>query len=385
MSSSYEDYGTISDIGLGMTQGIFKLLNFPVGRSRDPKADLSLSNVRVMPSKEKNPDKVMLYVDENMWGKKPSDVTLYGSITLATISFSGSSSIRKSIGDLRLPKNIDVRLKEDIFTSKLFLINQAEALPGSRGNYQELKYNSLPVTPLLPIQPELLNYISVEDLNSRIRFDSSEEGITVYLRLPLASDNYYEISKFYSKKSENDMTNGSISFLTNVPLLTVWPNFAKNSVSKDDTEGNRDWKAYYTYCRRDEGNSFYAKPLINVVDSKYTKTEDESIFEVFKTEEFPEAMLCYAQSHDVNSLGVSDIFAGIILTAKPREVKSYGNTWTIGIDFGTAGTTVYYKDDNGPVTNFKFSDLMLRVTDAGTMGTYLYDEFLPPIDMPHHF
>lgn len=367
----------LSNVGLGLTFGVFSKINNPL--ALDSEGALNTSHVRLIPSVESEPKNTVLVIDKNMWGKEDSDVILYGSINLSAASqFSGIGSSRNSIGKLTLPQNIEVWRINDLFTEKLYLIEQQGALPGTMpvNGGQVITYNRNPVTPILPLNKELLKYLTPEDINRRTSFTSDGSGITVFLRLPLSgSDNLgqnYEFKKTYLNNSANGSDN--IRRLTNIPLLNVWPNLIKQS-------NKRPWKNYYTYCRRTGINSFYCEPIqsnAEIIESIPYKTNGNIDYEIYKTNVFPEAMSCTANVYNQDTRSIVLEYAGIILLRKPEPVVSRDSDWKIGIDFGTAGTTVYYTVDNGAASNIVLKDRMLKVTDAGSQETNLYNDFLPP-------
>lgn len=380
-----EDYSisniTFSQLGLGLSFGFFSKLNYPI--VFDNEGALYASNVRLIPTAKPEPAESILVIDKNMWGKEDSEIVVYGSANLSSVkSFSGIGSSKNFIGNLSLPTDVKIWKRTDFFTKKLYVIDQPEALPGilkiNKG--QPITYNQQQVVPIIPINEKLLEYLRVQDINDKIRFISDKSGITVSITIPLSgiskSVENYEIKHTYLINNENGASD--IIILNNAPLLTVWPNLIKQ-------ENKNPWKNYYTYCRRTGTSSFYCKPAKSVVKTRENTVSEngsEIQYELFRTDTFPEAMTCFTQSWEDE---VPE-YTGIIFIKKPNPTLSRDSEWIVGVDFGTAGTTVYYREDDGESKNIKFrEDRMLKVTNVGVQTNFLFDEFLPPKDMDTPF
>ena len=346
---------TLSKIGLGLTQDLYKSMNNPVEPRELP------SSVELIPSKNKQPNTKLLIPDQTIpktWGVEPQNVFAWNCKTLATTqSFSGKPK-------LVLPQNIHLRSQKDFFTDKLFVINQEKAFHQhstlvSKGS-EDLNFNGIPVTPILPITEELLTYLDVRDLNERITFDQQNDSIVVSLRLTLSGINGqnldFIISKEYGAENVNSIPTG--------PVLAIWPNFR-----------TPDWKAYYTYFTTADQDTFYAKPFLAAGETSDSETfldNQENIEkEITKTERFPEAMLCE----------YNGIKAGILPISVPEEPLSIdGTDWTIGVDFGTSSTTVYrYRKGDDTPQRVVFNDRLLHITDPLIyLERMFHDDFLSP-------
>ena len=345
---------TFSKTGLGLTQNLFKSINTPVAPRDLP------SSVELVPSRNKQPKTILLVPDKTIpevWGVEPQNVFVWKGETLATTqNFSGESK-------LTLPTHVHLRSQQDFFTDKLFVINQEKAfqehstLVAERS--EDLNFNGISVTPILPITEEVLTYLDVRDLNERITFDQQKDSIVVSLRLTLSGINrknrYFAISKEYGTANVTPIPTG--------PVLAIWPNFRTS-----------DWKAYYTYFTTADQDTFYAKPFLAVGETSDPQTFSDNRGnvekEITKTERFPEAMLCE----------YNGIQAGILLISVPEEKLSVdGTDWNVGVDFGTSSTTVYYRKGNANPQPVAFNDRLLRITDPRTrLDRMFYDDFLSP-------
>ena len=348
-------FSPLSKTGLGLTQDLFKCLNNPVAPRDLP------SSVELVPSRNKQPKTCLLVPDQTIpevWAVDPQNVFVWKGKTLATTqSFSGQSK-------LTLPTHVHLRSQKDFFTDQLFVINQEKAFHDhstlvAKGS-EDLTFNGIPVTPILPITEELLTYLDVRDLNERITFDQQNSNIVVNLRLTLSGINGKNLDFVISK--EYDAAN--VSSIGVGPVLAIWPNFR-----------TPDWKAYYTYFTTAAQDTFYAKPFLAAGERSDPRTFSDDLGdgkkEITKTERFPETMLCE----------YNGIKAGILLISVPEETLSAdGTAWTIGVDFGTSSTTVYrYRKGDANPQQIAFNDRLLRITDSPAFQpSMFYNDFLSP-------
>ncbi len=257
---------------------------------------------------------------------------------------------------------------KEYFTEKLFVINRSDAFLESniyspKGS-TNLKLNGADVTPILPIKMELLNEFSVNDLQKRISFTTTPNGIKVDLQLPSSGDGKnILISKEYVKQNnEGDLlfNNPEIFEIDHLPVLEIWPNF-----------NTSDWKTYFTYFTKAGQNTFYAKPVLGKngpLDSRSLKENAE----ITKTTSFPQAMICAYNDHQ----SMNSDEAGILLIS--HKVVSQGvTTWNIGIDFGTSGTTVYKQDTTiNKLEPISFENRLFQITNSSSrIRTKVYQQF----------
>ncbi len=345
---------SLSHTGLGLAQDLFKCINNPVAPRDLP------SSVELVPSPNKEPEVKLLVPDPTIpevWEVEPQNVFVWKGETLATTqSFSGASK-------LALPAHVQLRSQHDFFTDQLFVINQEKAFQEhstlvSEGS-EDIDFNGVPVTPILPITEELLTYIDVRDLNERITFDKQNDRIVVSLRLTLSGINGqnldFVISKEYNAAKVTPITTG--------PVLAIWPNLRAP-----------DWQAYYTYFTTADQDAFYAKPFLAADEKSDPQTfldnRGNIEKEITKTELFPEAMICEYKG----------VKAGILLLSVPEEKRgSDGTEWSVGVDFGTSSTTVYNRKGATDPQPVAFENRLLRITDPLTnIDSTFYDTFFSP-------
>ncbi len=262
---------------------------------------------------------------------------------------------------------------KEYFTQNLFVINQQNAFLGSNilqpPGSANLRVDGKPVTPILPFRKELLNNFNVNELNQRITFDSTPTGINVNIRLPSSEDGTdMEISQEYIQQKDSDdhkiFGTPEIIEIDHLPVLEVWPDFRMSG-----------WKANYTYCRKAGENTFYAEPFLekDAASVSCPLKKDENIkSEITQTPSYPKAMLCKYESVQDKTHEEAGF---LLLSMQDRPPGT--QTWDIGIDFGTSGTTVYRRDKIDGISNpMNFDDRLFHITNSTqTARTNMYKEF----------
>ena len=257
---------------------------------------------------------------------------------------------------------------KEYFTEKLFVINQQTAfikenILSPKGS-TNLKLNGDDVTPILPIRKEMLNEFSVNDLQKRISFITTPNGIKVDLLYPSPGDGKnILISKEYVKQNDDDdmlFNNPEIIEIEHLPVLEVWPNF-----------NTSDWKTYFTYFTKAGQNTFDAKPILEKDGSLDSRSLEENT-EIAKTSAFPQAMICTYKDHQA----IDSEEAGILLIS-PKYAPQGVTTWNIGIDFGTSGTTVYKQDPTiNKLEPISFENRLFQITNSPPRSrTEVYQQF----------
>ena len=263
---------------------------------------------------------------------------------------------------------MDNLLKENLFLPELVFIDQEEALPGGLlpPITQPLNFNGQLITPLLPLNPILLDYFTPKDLvNKIVKFESfnNSEGaiLRVILDLPLSGVNNgkppenYRLYKDYPLKEENA--------LLEVPVLEVWPNFRA-----------KGWKEYYAfYYDVEYGDVTFSISLPEAQDSHLFK-ENEGYYQIVHLTEFPSFIPCENQEKEL---------IGLILLATPEKTNLRGS-WKVGVDFGTSFSNVYVSNSNNIPSPLRLDNLHLKVTDSNreTRILVLFDNFIPENFIP---
>ncbi len=289
------------------------------------------------------------------WRKEPQNIYLYHYQTLAAYSL---ERLRQDHPNVRFLE------AKEILLSELFFIQQENALPGALlprsskqlSNGQDEQGKPKNITPLLPINPILLDYLTPEDLNKNVSFEAimigTELGIKFTLRLPL-SGGMYRIDKQYKLKEANA--------LAGVPVLEIWPNFRAYK-----------WQEYYGfYYDVAQENSTFQVSLPNEKENYTLDLGIAGLNKTFRLEKFPSYICCHNSANEPQ---------GLILLETPEEYGEYDKTeWIVGVDFGTSFTNIFYKKRNGVRERLSLEHLSIKVTESDLQNrlTAIVDYFIP--------
>jgi hypothetical protein len=360
---------------LKMKEGIFKYLDKPIYISDER---VQMSHLRIRSSKEPAPEKSLLVVDKEIakqWNIPEKDISVFRGIPLDRITPGTLSGKRDTLLNTSLEGD-RWSTPAEYFTKKLFLIKQKNALSGifTINGSENLFYQDVPVTPLIPLTDLILPYLETMDMANRLRIEQVEDDITVTLSIPLTgadgTGKDFLISKtFHAKENE-------IQTLTSVPILDIWPNFT-----------SENWKAYYTYfSNAGDEKTFYAAPWDNSESKRtFANSQGQVEREIYSLDHFSEILECKTYEIDKKNKKPVPRNAGIILVQKPEPIKPTPETFKIGVDFGTSGSNVYSQHGKSKPKKVTLSDRFFKVS-APSEGsrTELFDYFLPGIkmDMP---
>ncbi len=351
--------------GVQLNRGILKALNRPV------KAEPQESSVRLIPSTNKSgevPD--LIIVDSEIataWGELAQDVWIYQEQSLASLN----------LEDLKTGKTVwnNVRWLEtkDLFLPELTFLDLEKALPGAflTDESQILPLNGQNITPLLPLNPILLDYFTPEDLMSKIQLAPLNGGdgplVRLTLHLPLSGTSkdkrnpqIYSVFKDYPLKEENA--------LTQVPVLELWPHFCADG-----------WSEYYGFyydnqvlsSTRPEDKTFQ----ISFPDARepHVFQDARGSYQITRLEKFPSHIDC--QDKLRNPLG-------LILLKTPEQLQ-LTNSWKVGVDFGTSFTNIYVnrRGNPGPLPleklHLKISEVQIDFRFPALAEYFIPEEFIP--------
>ncbi|BAY23580.1 hypothetical protein NIES2100_33720 [Calothrix sp. NIES-2100] len=327
----------------------------------------SPSHVRLIPSLEKGILPDLLIIDAEItkaWNELPQNIWVYGGETLASLK----------IEDLRTKKlvwqNVQWIESKDLLLPEFSFINQEEALAGAYLTKETvlLTFEGYRITPLIPLNPKLLEYLTPEDIIRRIQFQSfnndDEPYVRIILDLPLAGLNNgnppanYRIFKDYPIKEENA--------LAEVPVIDVWPNFKA-----------KGWQSYYAFYYDGEHKNDTFQIYLPEAKQTHIFKDGGGSYQIAYLEQFPYFIIC--QGQDKKNLG-------LILLQYPSEIECR-SSWIIGIDFSADFTNIYV-NRYGVVEPLNLENLLLQVTeyDPGTLYPLLYEYFIPinfiPVEKP---
>ena len=256
--------------------------------------------------------------------------------------------------------------QSEVFFPELKFIEREDAFPGAFSPEvdQPLVFNDQRSTPVIPLNPLLLDYFTPEELLTRIQFQTvtTEEGIRIrlILNLPLSGVKQnqevenYSLVKDYELKEENSLGD-------QLPVLQIWPNFRK-----------QDWHEYYIFYY--DGELAERTFKINYPQAKQSHDFKEGFgtFSIYRLEEFPEYLTC------------TDFFnneIGLILFPSPPKIRA-DNHWQVGVDFNSSFTNVYLKINNREVTQpLELKNLQLQITNTSLENRLnaLFEYFIPEL------
>lgn len=345
-----------------INRGALTALNLPV------KLEVKESNVRVVPSFVKPNVPPLLIIDPNIataWNEPPQNISVYKGKSLAAFR-------PEDIENWNRSKEVICLESKDLFLPDLKFIDQEGILPGSLlpEGTQSLVFKNRNITPLMPLNPILLNYFTPEDLIKKMKLQLVNNGaggsqVRINLTLPLygvkggkAPQNLF-LTKDYPLLEEN--------IIYEVPVLELWPDFR--------AEG---WKEYYGFFYDAEYGEETFQVSFPGAKEIHSFKERKGSYQTVQLDEFPPFIEC------------KDIYTntiGLILLGTPEEVSLTGQ-WVVGVDFGTSFTNVYVNKNDKVIERLNLENLHRKVTYvlAETRFPVLFEYFIPesfiPADKP---
>jgi hypothetical protein len=346
--------------GVSLNRGALVALNYPVKLPERP------SSVRLIPNRQKEGKKLPLLIyDPQMateWNQNPQNIWIHGGKTLASLKPQDLRTFKE-----RWRTEVILLSSDELFLPELQFIDLENALPGGLfpPENEPLIFNNRRITPLISLNPILLDYFTPEDLVSKIKFQPVRTGEGVQVRLivdlPLsgvrtdkASENY-RLYKDYQLKEENSLGD-------QLPVLQLWPTFKA-----------KGWQEYYGfYYDAELGEATFQ---VKFPDSRqsYPFQEGPGNYQMDRLASFPEWISCL--NSDKNLIG-------IILLKSPETVQLNG-TWIVGVDFGTSFTNIYImsKDVPEPLT-LENLQLQVTATPPDTRYNVIFENFIPENFVP---
>jgi len=343
--------------GIVLNRDILAGLNFPLKSPAKP------SSVQLVPTEEKRPEKPLILLDPeiaNRWGERPEDIQVYQDKTLASINLDELESYKS------LWQEVICASTDDLFLPQLkFIAHMADAIPGGlmpEDSQQTLTFLGEMITPLIPINPLLLEYLTPEYLQKNLRFRSltgGEPEVEVTLDLPLSGTSTctnHRISHIYTLLAENA--------LDGVPVLELWPNIK-----------SENWHEHYAfYFDASLGKDTFQVDFANCEEKQPFRDSQGGSYTIAKLREFPSSIQCLDSTQQV---------VGLILLKQPKII--YPNTtWKVGVDFGTSFTNIYVGRGGGGAAQLELTSLNLKIVDSplDTRFTTLFEYFIPENFIP---
>jgi hypothetical protein len=345
-----------------ITHPILRGLNKPI------KAIPLPTSVKVLAHPSKTPAKDLLILPDGVQmqqqsGRARQEIGIYEATTLATLEEA----------DPRRWGQVNCLKEADVFLPEFYFVNRPHALPGSvmpkSLDYLGSVYDGKDITPLLPINPLLLDYLTPDDLTVKLEIQQGHNtagpSVEFILELPLSGFGgepfYYRISRTYLLKRENAFAE--------VPVLELWPNFRLE-----------DWKEYHAFLYDPSLETFQVqfpsatqtrnfKGMGSFHYPNYSFPDTDSNCMLAQLSAFPEFAECVDSRRGR---------LGLILLKQPTQVSKVSrNAWRVGVDFGTSFTNVYI-DRNGTFEPLKIKPLHFQITDSNPeiQQPSLYEYFI---------
>lgn len=335
----------LSESSLGFHSGLYRMLDHPrkgeAGRSTD-----------VLISADRPGNNQYHLVDPSLamqWNVEAREITIYNDHSLATF---GASTGGKISGEFAAGV---VWCTPDFFFSPRLMVEAggSEAFPGAMP--VQMVNNPKRRSVVLPLNPAVLNLLTPGNIQKNFSVEWLPDGSAVCrLKLRLRSSNGEERqARIERKYGEEEMIE-----ISNLPLVSIWPNFRLKSNS---------WKIYYTFqiwagsAQEEMAATPWSFDEKTVVPRKHNL--DSRVFQVAVTSGFPEALICSNRFHDPSRMRDAEA-QGVLLLAPPDPLDPpSGGEAVLGVDFGSTGTNVFVKRGDaepGPIT---LQNRLFHVTD----------------------
>lgn len=297
------------------------------------------SNVQIIPSLDReinplettpnlyliDPDEMPVRLD-----KSAPNVCVIGPLTLANLTVDKAKAIDQKALLWR---------PEDFFLKDLYYLEEDNALPGSWiGDKLDLVQIDQ-LTIILPVNPRLREYISSDDLKSRIEIEKIQvndgDGLKISIALPLSGFNGNELEYLIHQSFPLNPKN---KLQGRVPSMAIWPHIPINT----------GWKKYFTFVESSSLDPLaFRVAEAPTYDSILAKSEpqgkspgsssDPSSFLYYKSKTIPQYLVASLKGKDI----------GVIPISSPTVPSPNTSNWTVGVDFGTSLTNVAIRKGDG--------------------------------------
>ena len=368
----------IIDANLNMHIGIFARLNRKV---RPPVVTAQSSAVCIRTSRARERSKPMLLVSPTMLdelstsrGIPKSQLVIWGGITAVNIneqSLGGGNAMIDgvSLGDAQW------RRPEDFFTGRLVVCSSGDVWSGTRKARGSDVMSESGMSPFLPLRQEILDYFTPAEIAANLVIKDAGAAIDVQFTFPLSGMNGRQLE--YTMKKSYPKNGGVIFIESTVPVVEIWPDFKRAG-----------WGKYYLYyenpaAQNDKHGSgigfFYVYPWAygKNIAGDIPQHGLRNLYTA-RLSDFPEALICTVNVADDDGVHASLMNAGLILLEEPPTVPiQTGKRWQFGIDFGTSGTMLYYREGANSPKPLPLKPHLFQVTRSGDLRNRTYRNFIP--------
>lgn len=346
-----------SGFGISPGHGIYHFIEFPA-RVSEP---IGVSPVRLVPSEGRTGTPTIYIADKEIieqWGEDPRNIYI-GTGTLADLGPAGHpNGVHHTFNGIEVI-DAEVWNATEFFADKLTAVRVPNAFPGAK----EIKWEGEQpsnISYLLPLNERMLDYLSPDELLKRVSFEQLPTGdIRVRLRLTLGGDprrdfvatRDYPVDKIDSSESV---------------VIELFPNFVVSG-----------WKSYFlSYYADDPTFSFQIRPRVSGQAEHFSPQREAARSQsIWKLNEYPEALICNFEGNAV----------GLLIPNRPEPPQPQTQRFTVGVDFGASGTSVYIRKDTSDPTPFVANPHKLVITNpTDTQKARAIDQFLPnePVGIP---
>ena len=334
--------------GLGLTDGIFRLIDKP----RKAEA-ASLTDVLISTTKPGAPRYCLIEPSlAKQWNEPAREIVIYGHVSLERPEHFTATD--KNSGPIDATTNW---CKPDFFFSnRVICNNDPAAFPGC-----------LPVTVngsaegrsvAFPLTAEALTLFTPEELQQNASITWLQNGgVTCRLTLRLVSGGGESLKERICR-IEKTYAQDELVFLEVLPVVAVWPNFRL----QDDS-----WQLYYTFqAWAGSKEEFAVTPWLRGKQAivKQRPHKFGVPFRVTRTAGYPDALVCQTPYFD-RAKQREALTTGLLLL-KPPSPHNPGNPGqaVVGVDFGSTASDIFMrvgasephpiqvKDRTVPITNF---------------------------------
>lgn len=384
---------TLADRGIGLDYGIAALLDKP----HNPETTI-LSDLLIETDVPDAPRLILVDIEAGAkLGRDPREIVVHRDITLASARARLPEFSRANSDFLDRQRAPDLRwCKPEYFFEPHLIYDQnaqsssslsatSDPFPGCRPVRVEGPADSRRI--LLPLTEEIMKLLTPETLQSSFAVEWKPDGSAICrLRLRVKSVNRPE-------NAADDVVQGTRTIvitraypreqcvrIASLQPVGIWPNFR---FPNDPTR----WTRYYlfeSWRGTTRTGDFIVRPPTRLYEANAPVTQklgrSDDVFQIHRMSEYPQYLRCEMAPRE-NAEGYQVRPAGLMLLKEPESPRLMGNrTATLGIDFGTTGTSIYWAWLNDPQPMpVLFTDRLVPVTeyDHNDLRRITRDVFLP--------
>lgn len=342
-------------LNISPAHGVFTFLNSPAA---PPPA--AASPVKLIKSAGRSAKSEIMIVDRELplqWGMAANQIHVANKTLSDVLPPGHPDGMHTTFAGTALT-GVEVWNASEFFTERLSAFRVPNVFPGTKEEIWVNNERPTDLSLILPIKEKLLEYLSPDDIISRLAFSRGAAGdVTVTLRLSLGDETTsrdFNVSKQYGPSD--------FDFPDEVPIIEVFPNFKVPG-----------WKTYYVaYAANNKKFAFQISPLTANSTSSYNVPDDgrNSLRTIWPLDEYPEALACLVEGKSV----------GLLLLSDPIHPVSQPNTFNVGVDFGASGTSVFYSSGGTNVVPMTFNNHKLTVSNLTDLQKAKVLDFFLPAD-----